>query len=203
MAQAPPVGQSVVNEVFAFLQTRALIATKWHRLDLARHAVVLGNMTELQRQQPHTDFEIVKFEDFSPEIENAQSFSIMVVLQRTTVYFRDVAGVMVPEVMEAGDVLVFRGDAVHCGAEWTESDQIAAMSKLKPTQRFLPSLVSLRPFKKNGQGVHGHGSRTSRLRTQYVSGAYEVYGQSVHVRSSGILRRHRDISSQEDEQICG
>ena len=172
MAQAPPVGQSVVNEVFAFLQTRALIATKWHKLDLARHAVVLGNMTELQRQQPHTDFEIIDFVDVSPEIKNAQSFSIMVILQRTTVYFRNVAGELVPEVMEAGDVLVFRGDAVHCGAEWTASDQLAAMSKFndncnfrlfsyvpswrkveflivwKPTPRFLSSLVSLKPSKK-------------------------------------------------------
>ena len=172
MAQAPPMGQSVVNEVFAFLQTRALIATKWHRLDLARHAVVLGNMTRLQRQRPHTDFEIIEFADFSPEIKYCQSFSIMVVLQRTTVYFRNVAGLLVPEVMEAGDVLVFRGDAVHCGAEWTESDQLAAMSEVgdnfnfrlfsyvpswrkveflivwKPTQRFLSSLVSLQPSKK-------------------------------------------------------
>jgi hypothetical protein len=109
MAQAPPVGQGVVNEVFAFLQTRALIATKWHRLDLARHAVVLGNMTRLQRQAPHTDFEITEFADFSPEIRYSQSFSLMVVLQPTKVYFRNVAGVLIPEHMNAGDVLCFAG----------------------------------------------------------------------------------------------
>lgn len=167
MAQAPPVGQGVVNEVFAFLQTRALIATKWHRLDLARHAVVLGNMTRLQRQTPHTDFEIIEFADFSPEIRYSQSFSFMVVLQPTKVYFRNVAGVLIPEHMNAGDVLVFRGDAVHCGAEWTEEDQLQAVKEFgdgfnfrlfsyvpswrkveflivwKPPHRFLSTLVSL------------------------------------------------------------
>ena len=67
----------------------------------------------------------------------------MVILQRTTVYFRNVAGVMVPEVMEAGDVLVFRGDAVHCGGEWTESDQIAAMSKFGDKKSSAKLMVSM------------------------------------------------------------
>ncbi len=71
----------VYNEVFTFLQTRALIATKWHRLDLARHAVVLANVTCFARQLPHTDFKIIDFVDFDPEIRCSQSFSSMVVLQ--------------------------------------------------------------------------------------------------------------------------
>jgi hypothetical protein len=123
MAQAPPVGQRVMDEVFSFFQTRALIATKWHRLDLARHVVVLANRTRLARQQPHTDFEIINFKDCDPEIRCSQSFSTMVVLQPTTVYFRNVDGVMVPVRI----CLVFRGDAVHCGAEWTVADQRAAL----------------------------------------------------------------------------
>jgi hypothetical protein len=129
-------------------------------------------MTRLQRQAPHTDFEITEFADFSPEIRYSQSFSLMVVLQPTKVYFRNVAGVLIPEHMNAGDVLVFRGDAVHCGAEWTEEDQLQAVEEVgdvfnfrlfsyvpswrkveflivwKPPRRFLSTLVSLPPSQK-------------------------------------------------------
>jgi hypothetical protein len=73
--------------------------------------------------------------------------------------------------MVAGDVLVFRGDAVHCGAELTERDQNDAFSKFgdnfnfrlfsyvpswwqveflvmwKPTNRFLSIFDALTPSK--------------------------------------------------------
>ncbi len=48
----------------------------------------------------------------------AKSFSIMIALQATKLYFVDANGILVAEILTAVDVVVFAGDVDHCGAEW-------------------------------------------------------------------------------------
>ncbi len=50
----------------------------------------------------------------------AKSFSVMTILQPTKLFFVDENEKLVPESMEAGDVLVFAGDTDHCGAKWSK-----------------------------------------------------------------------------------
>ena len=125
MSKAPAVGHAVNKAIFEFLSRRALIATKWHDLELARYSVYLRSESGAMRQTPHTDFDPSKMSktvEDQPEYGLAKSFSVMTVLQPTKLYFVDAEGVQVPEILEAGDVVVWFGDVDHCGAEWTEAE---------------------------------------------------------------------------------
>lgn len=122
MSKALEAGQCVSQAIFQFLQKRALIATKWHDLVLARYSVYLRSEPGATRQTPHTDFDPSRMSTIvegQPEYRLAKSFSVMVVLQKTKLYFVNAEGAEVPESLEAGDVVVWFGDVDHCGAEWT------------------------------------------------------------------------------------
>ncbi len=121
MCKAGILGHNVNRAIMEFLRTRALIATKWHNIELGRYSVYLRSAPGLKAQTPHTDFdpaEMCKVWSGQPEFEMAKSFSIMVALQATRLYFVDANGILVPENLTAGDVVVFAGDVDHCGAEW-------------------------------------------------------------------------------------
>ena len=109
MSKAPYLGQQVMQTVFRFLKERALIATKWHRLELGRHASVLRSEPGALRQTEHTDFDTSKLApaiEAEPVFNMAKSFSVMVVLQPTKLYFIDRNGTPVAENMSGGDVAV-------------------------------------------------------------------------------------------------
>jgi hypothetical protein len=123
MSKAPALGQRVMQTIFEFLKKRALLATKWHRLELGRHASVLRSEPGTEQQTSHTDFDTSKFAaaiQAESGFNMAKSFSVMVVLQPTKLYFIDSNGRPVAEEMNAGDVAVWAGDQDHCGAEWTK-----------------------------------------------------------------------------------
>ena len=125
MSKAPAEGHAVNQAIFEFLSRRALIATKWHDLELARYSVYLRSESGALRQTPHTDFDPSKMSktvEDQPEYGLAKSFSIMTVLQPTKLYFVDAEGVEVPEILEAGDVVVWFGDVDHRGAEWPAAE---------------------------------------------------------------------------------
>ena len=131
MSKAPDLGHAVNQAIFEFSSTRALIATKWHDLELARYNVYLRSESGATRQTPHTDFDpskMSKIVEGQPEYGLAKSFSVMTVLQPTKLYFVNAEGVEVPENLEAGDVVVWFGDVDHCGAEWTESEAVKALA---------------------------------------------------------------------------
>ena len=125
MSKAPDLGPQVNRAIFEFLQTRAILATKWHDLDLSRHSSYLRSEPGTPRQTAHTDFDPSRMADAverQPEFQIAKSFSVMTILQPTRLYFVDQNGEYVPEDMSAGDVVVFAGDVDHCGAEWSTLD---------------------------------------------------------------------------------
>jgi hypothetical protein len=125
MCRAGELGHRVNGAVIEFLRTRALIATKWHNMELARYSVFLRSEPGCVRQSPHTDFDPSKMSQVwlrQHEYEIAKSFSFMTVLQATKLYFVDACGNLVAEDMTAGDVVVWPGDTDHCGAEWTETE---------------------------------------------------------------------------------
>lgn len=126
MSKALGVGQSVNRAIFEFLSRRALIATKWHDLELARYSVYLRSEAGATRQTPHTDFDPSKMSTIvegQPEYGLAKSLTV---LQPTKLYFVNAEGVQVPEVLTAGDVVVWFGDVDHCGAEWTDIEAAEA-----------------------------------------------------------------------------
>ena len=129
MCKAGTLGHNVNHAIMEFLQTRALIATKWHNIELARYSVYLRSAPGLKHQTPHTDFDPAEMSEVwsgQPEYEMAKSFSLMTVLQATKLYFVDADGKLVSENLTAGDVVVFAGDTDHCGAEWDRaSGQVA------------------------------------------------------------------------------
>jgi hypothetical protein len=125
MSKAPDLGPKVNRAIFEFLQTRALLATKWHNLALSRHSSYLRSEPGTPRQTGHTDFDPTRMADAverQPEFQIAKSFPVMTILQPTKLYFVDHNGEHVAEVMTAGDVIVFAGDVDHCGAEWSKVD---------------------------------------------------------------------------------
>ena len=125
ISKAPDLGPQVNRAIFEFLQTRALLATKWHNLVLSRHSSYLRSEPGTPRQTAHTDFDPSRMADAverQPEFQIAKSFSVMTILQPTKLYFVDHNGDPVAEVMTAGDVVVFAGDVDHCGAEWSTMD---------------------------------------------------------------------------------
>lgn len=139
MCKAPQLGPKVNGAIFEFLQTRALIATKWHKLALARHSSYLCSEPGAPRQKVHTDFDpsrMAKAVEDQPEFHIAKSFSVMTVLQPTKLYFADENGKLVPECMEAGDVVVFAGDTDHCGAEWSKKDGLDAFASFQDCNNY-------------------------------------------------------------------
>jgi hypothetical protein len=125
MCKATELGPKVNSAIFEFLQTRALLATKWHNLALSRHSSFLRSEPGTPRQTAHTDFDPSRMADAverQPEFHSAKSFSVMTILQPTKLYFVDHNGEYVAAVMTAGDVVVFAGDVDHCGAEWSTVD---------------------------------------------------------------------------------
>lgn len=140
VSTAPNQGQQVMEAIFEFLQTRALIATKWHSIKLARHASFLRSETGACQQTPHTDFEPIEFSKpiaDHPETDISRPFAVIVALQDgTQLYFADAEGKLLPIVMSAGDVLVFAGDADHCGAEWTNEESRVSSQTLGDTNNY-------------------------------------------------------------------
>ena len=77
MCRAGDLGHRVNGAVIEFLRTRALIATKWHNIELARYSVFLRSEPGCVRQSPHTDFDPSKMSKVwlkQHEYEIAKSF---------------------------------------------------------------------------------------------------------------------------------
>ena len=134
VSTAPQQGQQVMEAIFEFLQTRALIATKWHDIKFGRHASFLCSYPGACQQTPHTDFEPVEF--CNPianllETQIARPFAVLVALQDgTQLCFADAVEELLPIEMSAGDVVVFGGDVDHCGAQWTKKQGAVSMRTL-------------------------------------------------------------------------